>query len=291
MKTRMPTTLRKTFIPTTMKIHTTTLTCLLMLTASASLEASPAKPVTELIEQLAKRAGRVPAKGAAEALEAAFKTHGARALEISRHSGIGLVEAAATHGDEVFAMAVRVPEAAPALAAGAERLLPLARGHGDDFLRLEARAPGLAEDAFRVFTDRKDVARLLDMPADDARKVLSYSAHATDPAAARALLDAVEKKGVGILQKLDTKQILAYGLSAAMVSAATGVSFTSGERLAQAFEKLSTIPVMLLSVVLCAFLIVLMFKSLRWLRSRRSASARIVRTCGGEPDHPSRTSF
>ena len=265
-----------------MKIHVTTLTSILILSLSPVLEASLAKPVAELMEQLAKRSGRIPAKGAAEAMEAAFKKHGAKVLEVSRHSGLGLTEAAAAHGDEVFAMAVRVPEAASALAANAEKLLPLARRHGDDFLRLEAKAPGLAEDAFRVFTDRNDVSRLLALPAEDSRKVLTYSAHATDPAAASSLLKAVEKKGVGILEKLDSKKILAVGLSVAMVSAATGVSLTAGDRAAEAFEKLGTIPVTMLGIVLCGFLVVLMFKFLHWLRSVRLA----LRPTGSHPRVP-----
>jgi len=184
--------------------------------------ASVVEPVAEVIEQLAKLAGRVPAKGAAEALEIAWRASGKAALEAAERGGLGLAEAAARHGDDVMKMAIRVPEAAPVLAARAHEVLPLARKYGDDILRIEARAPGLAGDAVRVFPASGDLRRLAALPERELGEVLSYTSHAADPTAARTLLSAVEKQGGSFLAKLNPKQILAGGLSTAMVIAASG---------------------------------------------------------------------
>jgi len=186
------------------------------------LAANPVRPVTELIEQLSKTAGRAPARGATEALEQAFRREGAAALDAARRGGLGLPEAAARHGDDVFRFAVRVPEAAPALAARADDLLPLARRHGDDFLKLEARIPGLGDDAVQLYPSGGDLRRLTALPPDEARTVVSYAAHATDAKAPRLLLDAVVRGGGEVLRQLDAKKILALGLSSAMVIAASG---------------------------------------------------------------------
>ena len=184
--------------------------------------ASVVKPVVEAIEQLAKLAGRAPATGAAEALEIAWRANGKAAIEAAGRGGLGLTEAAARHGDDVMKMAVRVPEAATVLAARAGKVLPLARGFGDDVLRIEARAPGLADDAARIFPSTGDLRRLAALPENELRGVISYASHASDPAVARALLAAVEKQGGSVLTKLKPGQILAGGLSMAMVVAASG---------------------------------------------------------------------
>jgi len=207
-----------------MKTHPILFTAatVMLLLIQQSADASVAKPVAEAIEQLAKLAGRVPAQGAAEALEVAWRTSGKAALEAAERGGLGLTEAAARHGDDVIRMAVRVPEAAPVLAARAGEVLPLVRKYGDDILRIEARAPGLADDAARIFPATGDLRRLAALPENDLQGVLSYASHASDPTAARALLGAAEKQGGSILTKLNPKQILAGGLSTAMVIAASG---------------------------------------------------------------------
>jgi len=184
--------------------------------------ASVVKPVAEAIEQLSKLAGRAPATGAAEALEIAWRANGKAALEAAKRGGLGLTEAAARHGDDVMKMAVRVPESAAVLAARADKVLPLARKFGDDILRIEAKAPGLADDAARIFPAAGDLRRLVALPEDELRGVISFASHASDSAAARTLLAAVENQGGSVLTKLKPGQILAGGLSTAMVIAASG---------------------------------------------------------------------
>lgn len=185
---------------------------------------SYAKPVVELTEQLAVTAGRVPGKGVAEALEAAYRANGQAALSVARVGGLDLVEAAARHGDEVMEMAVRVPAAVPALASRAADLLPLARRYGDDILRIEAVTPGLADDAAKAFPSKADLERLIGLPPNDMRQVIAYSAHAADDTAARTLLASVDKKGSTVLERLNPKQILATGLTTAMVITAGGAA-------------------------------------------------------------------
>lgn len=186
------------------------------------------RPALEVIEQLSRAAGRAPARGAAEALERALVREGDAALEMARRGGLGLPEAAARHGDEVFRYAVRVPEAAPALAARADELLPLARAHGEDLLRLEARVPGLGGDAARLFPQGDALRRLSRLPPDQARDIISYAHHATDAEAPLLLLRAVERGGGAVLRRLDPKTILALGLSSAMVIGSAGGAVAIG---------------------------------------------------------------
>lgn len=200
---------------------------LLMITDLDPVEASVTRPALEVIEQLGKAVGRTPGKGAVEALQRAIAREGDSALEAARRGGLGLAEAAARHGDEVFSLAVRVPGSAPALAARADELLPLVRRHGDDVLRLEVSLPGLADDAARLFPEREALRRLSVLPSDQARRTIAYADRAVDGRAPRRLLDAVEKTGGAVLDRLDAKKILALGLSTAMVVAATGGSVSA----------------------------------------------------------------
>jgi hypothetical protein len=197
---------------------------------AAIAAAVPAKPVAELLEQLAKRGVKVT-PDATVAVERAFARHGHDALKAFRSAGGGLAEAAARHGDEVVTAALRVPEAAPMLARRADELLPLVRSHGDDILRLEAKVPGLAVDAVRMYPEAADITRLARLDPEVAVRTLSYASKAADPSVRRQLLLAVEKHGSGLLERLPAAKILAYGLSAAIISAALAVGVRTPETL------------------------------------------------------------
>ena len=179
-------------------------------TARASL-------ATEVLEQVAKIAGRAPAPGAAAALETAYRVEGRAALDATKVAGIALPEAAAKFGPDVYRLAVRVPEAASVIAVRAETLLPLASRYGDDILRIDARMPGLAESAVKSFPEGADISRLAKLPTNQAKAVISFSAHATEKQAPRALLDAVEKSGGSVLERIKPSTVLAGGLSVAMI--------------------------------------------------------------------------
>lgn len=197
------------------------LTFLALLVAAPPIANAAARPVLEVIEEIAKISGKVPSKGAAEALEAAFKTEGDAALKAAASGGIELAEAAAKHGDGVFRAAVRVPDIVQTLGRDADVLMPLAGRYGDDVFKLEAKAPGLAATAVDAFPEKELLARLNDLPANQAKRVIQLSSYATEPAAARALLEGVERKGATVLERLTPAQIRATGLSVAMVTAAT----------------------------------------------------------------------
>ena len=179
-------------------------------TARASL-------ATEVLEQVAKIAGRAPAPGAAAALETAYRVEGRAALDATKVAGIALPEAAAKFGPDVYRLAVRVPEAASVIAVRAETILPLASRYGDDILRIEARLPGLAESAVKSFPEVGDISRLAKLPTNQAKAVISFSEHATEKQAPRALLEAVEKSGDSVLERINPKTVLAGGLSVAMI--------------------------------------------------------------------------
>lgn len=242
-----------------------------------SVAAIPAKPVIELLEQIAKLTGKNASKATSEALERAFLAHGKAALEITRRNGIGLAEAAARHGDEVMALAVRVPESAPLLIHRSSELLPLAQRYGDNFLRLEARIPGLAGDAFKAYPHSQDIGRIMKLPPEQARAVVSYASHAQDPHAASALLKAVEKNGRSVLERLDPKQILAYGLSTAMVAAATGTSLTAGDTVARVVGDQLRPTSWVIAMFFAVFASMLLFRFWRWRRSSFRAKPRLKR--------------
>lgn len=127
------------------------------------------------------------------------------------------------HGEEVVTLARRIPEAIPALANRASVLLPLAKNMGDDILRIEARAPGLAEAASNVY-GKSNLPRLLALPDEQMRQVLALSTHAVDSQAASMLLRATEKGGSAFLKQLSPSVIVASGLSVALIRAAGGAT-------------------------------------------------------------------
>ena len=164
---------------------------------------SAAEMAAEAFERLGKLWGRVPAKGATEALEAAIKVQGEVAIRAAEHGGLALAETAVRHGGEVFSFAARVPEASAAIAAHGETLLPLARRFGDDILRIEARAPGLAADAAHLFGENAGhLADLAKMERSVLQKTLVYAQHAPDAAARAALLKLAKRQGEGFLSRL-----------------------------------------------------------------------------------------
>jgi hypothetical protein len=199
----------------------------LLLALNVPASASLARPVAEVIEFLGKKSGKSVGKPAAEALDLAYRKSGHAALDAARLGGLGLPEAAARYGPDVMDMAVRVPGSAPILAARAEELVPLARRYGDDFLRIETREPGLGKGAVAIFNQPGELERLVKLKPDEMQKVIKFADHATEPAAARALLAAVEKKGGVVLARLSPKQILATGLSTGMVVAASGLAVSA----------------------------------------------------------------
>lgn len=197
------------------------------ITRAAALN-SASELATETFERLGKLWGRVPAKGATEALEAAIKVQGEAAIRAAEHGGLSLAETAARHGGEVFSFAARVPEAAAAIAAHGETLLPLARRFGDDILRIEARAPGMAADAAHLFGENAGhLADLAKMERSLLQKTLVYAQHAPDAAARAALLKLAKRQGEGFLSRLLPKTVRGgFKMRHLLVAALAGAIFT-----------------------------------------------------------------
>jgi hypothetical protein len=181
--------------------------------AHAAVLKSAAELAAETFERLGKLWGRVPAKGAAEALEAAIKIQGEAAVRAAEHGGLALAETAARHGGEVFSFAAKVPEASAAIAAHAETLLPLARRFGDDILRIEARAPGLAADAAHFFGEKAGhLADLAKMERNTLQKTLIYAQHTPDAVTRAALLKLAKRNGESFLGHVSSEAARKGGL-------------------------------------------------------------------------------
>ena len=236
----------KTSIPTHTNVRlgiteVLTLILFIVMTPPQQAHAIAAKPVIESLEELGRLAGRVPSRGAAEALEIAFRAHGRVALETAEHGGLGLVEAAARHGDEVFRLASRFPEAAPALGARAGELLPLVARRGEDVLRIEAKLPGVAEHACQVFPQPTDLSRLARLKPEVLRKTVAFGTHAAAPATSRQLLRMAERLGGELFKNLKPQTILAGGLSLSMVIAAGGGVFAMWRAPEELFDMISDV--------------------------------------------------
>lgn len=102
-------------------------------------------------------------------------------------------------------------------AVDADSLAPVVREIGPEALKLEAKAPGIAE---RVVTNfGPDGARKIatTTPAEDLPRLIAYAERADTPATRQALLEAYEKEGPSLFQRIPPKLVLAGGLTAAMV--------------------------------------------------------------------------
>jgi len=196
------------------------ITLALLLLAIPPLLCAQANKVAGVI---AERALAPIAKEAAEqtAKEVAGKVAATVGKQLAESTEAQLAKAIAANGAEVGTLALRVPEAAEMLARNAKVLLPLTERLGDDVLRLEARAPGIAELAAKNY-GKEELPRLLKLSEPEMKGVISLSTHATEPRAAMLLLEETEKGGMKFLEKISGTQILATGLSVASILAVQG---------------------------------------------------------------------
>lgn len=189
--------------------------------------AAASKAVWEVVETAAKKSGRFlsPAakQAARKALSECVAHYGDDALRVASHGGLEAIECMTRYGDDFIRLAAHSPQAARSLALHADDLMPLARRIGPDFMKLETKIPGLGKRAVDVFGE-KAVPRLANMSAADAEKLIAYGAKAESPEVAQMLLSTAEKTGGSVLRHLDPTRIMAYGLSAAMITGAYKVS-------------------------------------------------------------------
>ena len=183
-----------------------------------------AKYLDDVLEIASKVSGKTltPAgrKLALTQLRNAVAKHGDMAIIAARKGGFELMTVAGKYGDDVWQFAGKVPAGARALAMRPRELLPLTRRIGTEVLELEARSPGMTRHVVKNFGDDGVRYFAKHVPAQDAARLMGYAGKADSPATRQMLLDYYKKGGTHFLEKLNWKQIMAGGLSAAAITAA-----------------------------------------------------------------------
>ncbi|MBV6501371.1 MAG: hypothetical protein CJBNEKGG_03881 [Prosthecobacter sp.] len=200
----------------------------LMLLISASAWANPV--VRRLAQQaLQASADKAAATMSREAVELAaanaVRVMGSEAAERAvQRGGISFLQAGMHYGDDVLRTASRVPEAAGFVGASPEQALLLAKRYGDHALRLEARAPGMAELAVQRL-GRESLPALAQTSPRDVTRLVGLAEKADSPATRDALWAAWKREGGAFLDRLDQHKalILTGGLTTSMILVADGV--------------------------------------------------------------------
>jgi len=158
-------------------------------------------------------------------LERAAKRHGTEVFDLVRRGGVELIEQGGKHGDELWKLARKYPQASRTLALHGDELMPLVRKLGPEVLELELRNPGLGLHAIRTFGD--DAAKTLaKAPPEQVPVLLGYAGKADSPATRRLLLDtyANSSNKAAFIAALNWKNIMAAGLGTSAIIAAYQVS-------------------------------------------------------------------
>jgi hypothetical protein len=178
-----------------------------------------------VLKHIGAEALETNARQAAEkAAHKAVKSLGAEGAEFAiERGGLALLEAGAHHGDVVWDLAKRVPEAARYIGSQPEHALSIGRHFGDDAVRLEAMQPGLGERAASIF-GRDRLPALARADTSEVSALLAYAQKADKPATRDVLFDLWSSRGHRILKELDQhkKLILTGGLTAAILTVAQG---------------------------------------------------------------------
>jgi hypothetical protein len=208
----------------------------LVATTLARPQATLIRPITkallrytdEAIEAAARLSGRHLDDASRVALRRTVSTatrrHGDDVLLAMRHGGIELAEAAARHGDDVWKWSSRVPGVARSLALHADDLVPMTRRLGKNILRLEARAPGLPRVLATRYSDDIASSFVRSVRPNDATRTAGFLAKADGPTTRALLLGRYRETEGKILKWLDWKTVMAFGLTAAVVTSAHEVS-------------------------------------------------------------------
>jgi hypothetical protein len=207
------------------------LTPMLAAFALASLPAQASPLERKILERVLHGVGKEALeKSAKETLEhsvsAAIRTLGHEGAEqVIERGGLALLHAGVQHGDDIWKLAARVPETAHYLAAKPAHALALARELGENAVRLEARAPGMAQKAALHFGP-KSLEPLAKAAPGEATHLIGYAEKAANPEVRKKLFDLWLKRGAGILTALDRHKglILTAGLTLATLDLAHGVS-------------------------------------------------------------------
>lgn len=186
------------------------------------------KVASEAFELAVKKSPKALTAAAKAAAKTALKKIATQygddvAVKLLKQHGVRLLEVSAKHGDDVVRLVVKNPKMATALLQNADELVPLMRRLGPKVVELEARHPGLATKAIRLFGD--DAVKVLaKVPQKDMSVLVGYAARTDTPATRRMLLEAYTKTArpsvfLATLEKHKTG-ILLTGLSVATVKLA-----------------------------------------------------------------------
>lgn len=216
----------------------------------------------EIIEKLVAVSGRMldPAAHAAarETLEAGLRKYGDAAAVASSRGGIGLLEAAALHGEEVWKLSRLWEGASEALATRAETILEVSGRWGRDAACLEMKAPGCGDVLARSL-GAAELGELVSKAPPEALKRLAMLASHGSPAEARAAASLWKQGHLRILEHLSPARIATFGFSAAALLAAVqapseAIHFLESALTATLGSTLTVISWVLVLVVL-AFLV------------------------------------
>lgn len=185
--------------------------------------------IQETIETAAKVSGRVlshsSGKAAEKILTKVVQQYGDDALKVVKNGGLEAIKQGRKYGDDFWKLAKHAsPQTVRSLALHADELMPVAKRIGPQFIYLENKVPGLASKVATEFGD--DAVRYLAKNAspNDVSKLLGFAGKADSPATKKLLFENYRKGGTSILKKLDTKKILALGLTASMITATYKIS-------------------------------------------------------------------
>jgi hypothetical protein len=162
---------------------------------------------------------------AQKSASAALKTLGREGAEQAfKTGGIRLLEAGVLHGDDVWKVVQRVPEATRFVAARPEEALSLMRRFGDSAVHLESRLPGMTQKAVEHFGPHA-LPSLAKASTEEASRLLAYAGKAESREMKEALFKKWLKNGGLVLRTLDKhkKLILVSGLTWAMLDLADDV--------------------------------------------------------------------
>lgn len=221
--------------------------CFLFFASSVRIFASPISPLLKLglatwddaakiaLKASGKSLTDDAVKGAARTLEAASTKYGDDVLKKSLRGGVEVSEQALRHGKS-FIKALRLCPtdiAARNLALHSDDVLKLSAKYGDSVIRLNSKIPGQTSKVIDICERSgfpvQEGLELFDagLKEADLTKVIGALTRTSNPKVQKQFLKSLQAGGskfVDNIFKLNGRQILASGLSGAMIVAAGGVA-------------------------------------------------------------------
>ena len=191
--------------------------------AIAGVPAVITKEIVEAVELAAKHSGKsfeTPAAKRATIEEAQRLSgqYGSQVLKVVQDGGLEMLAAIPKYGDDLLKVATQAsPQGRRALAMNAPELLPLARRVGVDAVELEAKIPGQATRAFKLFGDETGKVVAKTVAVEDLPRIMRYGEMADNDATRKLLIEAYQKEGRSLFERIPPKFVFAGGLTAAML--------------------------------------------------------------------------